>query len=40
MVGTKKKGGREVPNCVPREGKEYKKFKALKEELNGNSNRS
>jgi hypothetical protein len=40
MVGTKKKGGREVPNCVPREGKEYKSFKALREELNGNSNRS
>ena len=40
MVGTKKKGGREVPNCVPREGKEYKSFKALREELNGDSNRS
>jgi hypothetical protein len=40
MVGTKKKNGREVPNCVPREGKEYKSFKALREELNGDSNRS
>jgi hypothetical protein len=40
MIGTKKKNGREVPNCVPREEKEYKTFKALKEELNGDSNRS
>ena len=40
MVGTKKKGGREVPNCVPREGTEQNTFKALREKLNGNSNRS
>lgn len=40
MVGTKKKGGRTVPNCVPREETELKTFKALREELNGNSNRS
>jgi len=38
MIGTKKKGGREVPNCVPTsEGKELKTFRQLKEELNGNS---
>jgi hypothetical protein len=36
MVGTKKKGGREVPNCVPREETELKSFKALREKLNGN----
>lgn len=37
MVGTKKKAGREVPNCVPTEEvKELKTFKALREEINGN----
>jgi hypothetical protein len=35
MVGTKKKGGRTVPNCVPREETELKSFKALREKVNG-----